>query len=106
MIEGVDYCFIFPKDEKETVHVKFLEGEYKDTVFKYGKVKVEEKDDNAYLIFAYDVIESTVKKPRKLEKDEEFKNYIGNLLVEIISGNLDQDLIDENRTVDLGESDL
>ena len=100
MIEGVDYCFIYPKEEATAVHVKFLEGPYKDTVFKYGKVKVEEKDDNAYLLFGYDVIECTTMKPKKLEKNEDFKNYIGDLLVEIISGNLDQEFIDENRAVE------
>ena len=39
-------------------------------------------------------------KPKKLEKNDDFKNYIGDLLVEIISGNLDQEFIDENRAVE------
>lgn len=106
MIEGTDYCFIYPKDDGTAVHIKLLEGEYKDTVFKYGKVKFEEKDENMYLLFAYDMIESTVSKPKKLEKDENFKNYIGNLLVEIMSGNLEQEIIDEDRTLDFEESDI
>lgn len=106
MIEGTDYCFIYPKDDGTAVHIKLLDGEYKDTVFKYGKVKFEEKDGNMYLLFAYDVVESTVSKPKKLEKDETFKNYLGNLLVEIMSGNLEQELIDEDRTFDLEESDI
>ena len=105
MIEGLDYCYIYPKEDKELVHVKILDGKYKDTVFKFGKVKVEEKDDEAYLHFGYDVIESPVMKPRKLEKNEEFKNHIGNLLVSIIAGNLEQEIIDENGTTDSGEFD-
>ena len=87
MIEGIDYCFIYPKDDKQSVHIRLIEGPYKDTVFKYGKVKFEEKDDQMYLLFAYDVLESTIQKPRKLEKDMVFKNYLGDLLVEIMSGN-------------------
>ena len=67
MIEGLDYCYIYPKDEASVVHIKFLEGPYKDTVFKYGKVKFKEENDQVYLLFAYDVIESSVDKPRKLE---------------------------------------
>ena len=98
MIEGLDYCFIYPKDEASAVHIKFLEGPYKDTIFKYGKVKFKEENDQVYLLFAYDVIESTVKKPAKLEKDELFKNYIGDLLVEIMSSNVDQEVIDETGT--------
>jgi hypothetical protein len=103
-IEGTDYCFIYPKDDGTAVHIKLLEGEYKDTLFKYGKVKFEEKDDNMYLLFAYDVLESTVSTPKKLEKNEDFKNYLGNLLVDIMSGNLEQEIIDEDGTIDSEES--
>ena len=95
MIEGIDYCYIYPKDDTTSVHIKFLQGPYKDTIYKYGKVKFEEKNDQVYLLFAYDVLESTVDKPKVLEKDENFKNYIGDLLVEIMSGNIDQEIDDE-----------
>jgi len=106
MTEGIDYCFIYPKDDPQSVHVRLLNGKYKDTVFKYGKVKFEERHRNVYLLFAYDVLESTVDKPKKLEKDADFKNYLGDLLVEIMSGNLEQDIIDETGTDDIKESDL
>ena len=106
MIEGIDYCYIYPKDDETTVHIKFLDGPYKDTTFKYGKVKFEEKDEQMYLLFAYDVIESVVSKPKKLEKDDKFKNYIGDLLVEIMSSNIEQEMIDETGTIDTEESGL
>lgn len=106
MIEGIDYCFIYPKNEKETVHIRLLEGPYKDTVFKYGKVKFEEKNEQMYLLFAYDVLESTVSKPKKLEKDSDFKNHIGDLLVEIMSSNIEQEIIDEAGTDDIKESSV
>jgi hypothetical protein len=98
LIEGQDYCFIYPKDDGQSVHIKFLQGPYKDTMFKYGKVKFEERHTNVYLLFAYDVLESPVMKPKKLEKDETFKNYIGDLLVELMSSNIDQEIIDEAGT--------
>jgi hypothetical protein len=97
MIEGKDYCFIYPKDDQKSVHIRLLEGPYKDTIYKYGKVKFEEKDDLVYLQFGYDVIESNIK---KLEKDETFKNHIGDLLVEIMSANIEQEVIDETGTND------
>lgn len=106
MIEGIDYCFIYTKDDKETVQVKLLDGEYKDTIFKYGKVKFEEKNDEMHLLFAYDVLESTVDKPKKLEKNEDFKNYIGNLLVELMSANMETEIVDETRTSDTDTPDL
>ena len=96
MIEGIDYCFIYPKNDGTSVHIRFLDGPYKDTVFKYGKVKFEEKGDQVYLLFAYDVLESPVDKPKKLEKDEKFKNYLGDLLVEIMGSNIEQEIIEES----------
>jgi len=95
MIEGIDYCFIYPKDDASAVHIKLMEGPYKDTLFKYGKVKFEEKEEQVYLLFGYDVLESIVDKPRKLEKDMNFKNYLGDFLVELMSANIDQEIDDE-----------
>lgn len=106
MIEGVDYCFIYPKDDGTSVHIRLLTGPYKDTVFKYGKVKFEEKNNDVYLLFRYDVLESTVMKPSKMEKDEQVKNYLGDLLVELMSSNLEQDIIDETGTYDTEKSHL
>ena len=105
MIEGLDYCYIYPKNDGTAVHIKLLEGPYKGTIFKYGKVKFKEENEQMYLLFGYDVLESEVSKPRKLEKDETFKNYIGDLLVEIMSANMEQDIIDETGTDDSQESD-
>jgi len=96
MVEGVDYCFIYPKEDEETVHIKLLDGPYKDTTYKYGRVGFEEKNDQVYLQFKFDVIESSIKK-NKLEKDNDFRNYIGDLLVEIMSSNIEQEIIDEIR---------
>jgi hypothetical protein len=106
MIEGLDYCFIYPKDDKQSVHIRLLEGPYKDTIFKYGKVKFKEENDQVYLLFAYDVLESSIDKPKKLEKNETFKNYLGDLLVEIMGSNVEQEVIDETGTNDSQESDL
>ena len=97
--------FRSPKNDGTAVHIKFLDGP-KDTVFKYGKVKFKEEKDQVYLLFAYDVLESPIKKPRKLEKDGDFKNYIGDLLVELMSDNMEQDIIDETGTSDSEESNL
>ena len=105
MIEGVDYCFIYPKEDEETVHIRLMEGPYKDTIYKYGRVGFEEKNEQVYLQFKFDVIESSIQK-KKLEKDNDFRNYIGDLLVEIMSSNIEQEIIDETGTIDSEESGL
>jgi hypothetical protein len=106
MIEGIDYCFIYPKNDDTTVHIKLIEGPYKDTIFKYGKVKFKEEPDGMHLLFAYDVLESKVEKPKRLEKDVDFKNYIGDLLVNIMSSNVEQEIIDETGTDDTEKPSL
>jgi hypothetical protein len=106
MIEGTDYCFIYPKDDSTAVNIRFLQGPYKDTVFKYGKVKFKEENEQMYLLFAYDVLESVVDKPKKLEKDTDFKNYLGDLLVELMSNNIEQEIVDETGTDDIKKPDL
>ena len=97
MIEGIDYCFIYPKTVKEAVHIRLLTGIYANTVFKYGKVKFVEKDDGPHLHFAFDVIESKIMKPNRLEKDKTFHNYLGDMLVNYMMTNMDEEFIDENR---------
>ena len=105
MTEGIDYCFIYPKEDDQAVHIRLLDGPYKDTVYKYGRVGFEEKNEQMYLQFNFDVIESTIK-TKKLEKDLDFRNYIGDLLVEIMSSNIEQEIIDETGTIDSTESGL
>ena len=106
MIEGVDYCFIYPPKEKDITHIKLLSGPYKDTIFKYGKVSFKEEMDQMRLLFAYYVLESPVMKPKKLEKDLDFKHYAGDLLVDLMTANIDEEIIDETRTDDIKEPDL
>jgi lipopolysaccharide biosynthesis regulator YciM len=105
MREAVDYEYVVDEKDKASVHIKLLSGEYKDTVFKYGKVGVKEEDNKAYLQFTFDVIQSPIK---KLEKKLEFKNYLGDLLSTIITKQLDveETYYDENRTDDTKESDI
>jgi hypothetical protein len=106
MIEGLDYCFIYPKEEKDIAHIKLLTGTYKDTLFKFGKVSFKEEMDSVHLLFAYYVLESPVMKPKKLEKDPDFKQFAGDLLVELMTANLDEDIIDETGTDNTETPDL
>lgn len=105
LTENIDYSYVYPTTDDTSVHIKVLTGDFKDTIFKYGKVNFKEEGDDGYLQFDYNVIQCTTMKPKKLEKNEDFKNYIGNLLVEIISNRLMEN-VDESGTTDIEESDL
>ena len=103
--EGVDFNYEIPETEDTTVGIKLLSGKYIDTVYQYGKVKFEEEKDGAiYLQFVYNVLETPLVK-EELEKDMDFKNHIGDILVSIMSQNLDKGIIDEVGTDYSEESD-
>ena len=103
LMDNVDFKFVISEGDKDYVRIQILTGEYKDTLFKFGKVGIEEKGDEAYLQFDYDVISSPIK---KVAKQIEFKNYIGDILLNIISSKLDieEGYYDENGTDDTEES--
>ena len=91
--EGVDWNYVIPEVEGTTVSIKLLTGKYSDVLYQYGKVGFEEqKNGDTYLKFVYNVLESPI---QSLETNEEFKNYIGDVLVNIISQQLEKGLIDE-----------
>lgn len=103
--EGVDWNYVIPEDESTTVSVKLLTGKYADTVYQYGKVGFDEQSNgDIYLRFIYNINESPFDK-EKLEKDDDFKNYIGDVLVNIMQQNMDKGLIDEVGTDYSEESD-
>jgi hypothetical protein len=103
--EGVDFNYVIPESEDTTIGIKILSGEYLDTVYQYGKVKFdEEKSGDIYLSFIYNIIETPMNK-EELEKSDEFKNHIGDILVSIISENMNKGMIDETGTDYIEEPD-
>ena len=96
--EGVDWNYIVPEDKGTTIHLKLISGPYSDTIYQYGKVQTEEAPDGAlYLKFIYNIVETSLNKD-ELEKNEDFKNYIGDVLVNIMTQNLEKGTIDEAGT--------
>jgi hypothetical protein len=86
-----DYVFV-EKNPNETSYVKLVaENEWSGTVFQYGnlKVHVNEETDEAHLNFTYNIIESPLHEDM-LNEDEGFKNYIGEVLQQIITDALDK----------------
>lgn len=103
--EGKDWEYIIPDDKGTTIHLKLLTGKYTGTIYQYGKVKFEEvPDGDIYLKFVYNVVETPLKR-EELEESLEFKNYIGDVLVNIMSNNIEEGNIDEIGTDYSEESD-
>lgn len=97
-IENIHYRFNILELENNVIDysLEILFGKFKDVKFKIDQAEMEEKDDEAYLHFTYTVIQSPHLDPDDLEKDEEFKTDIGDLLLNIILNNeKKEDVIDE-----------
>jgi len=86
MIEDIDYKYLFPENDPHAIHIELLTGPYVGVVFRYDKVEIdaenEELDGEIYLQFSYDVVEYT---DSNFINDINFKNYIGNLLIILMS---------------------
>lgn len=75
------------RPDSELYSIKVKIGAYKNVIYTYGKVNITEDDENDQLKVSFDYrIEEVPKKlnKKKLEKSEEFKNYIGNILTNLI----------------------
>ena len=83
--------FVSQKDAK-FASVMIKAGKFKDVIYKYGKVSIGEEEDekgNLPFRFEYNIIDN-VGIPRE-EFGEEFFTLIGDILVEIIDEQLEEE---------------
>ena len=83
--------FVSQKDAK-FASVMIKDGKFKDVIYKYGKVSIGEEEDekgNLPFRFEYNIIDN-VGIPRE-EFGEEFFVLIGDILVEIIDEQLEEE---------------
>ena len=108
-IMGIDFRFVLPEEDNARMNIEILAGEYKGTIYKYGQVKVDETDQSSvYLNFIFDIVETPLIM-EDLEKDLNFKNKIGDILVNVLETQLkltDKEEVDEPVTDDNKEFDL
>ena len=64
--------------------IKIKEGNYQDMVWEYGKVNFDEKSEKLKLSFNYNIIEN----PNEIVVDDDLYELMGDILVEIIKGDL------------------
>ncbi len=80
------YAFAQRKGDDFTC-IKLLDGEYEGIIYKYNNVKFEEVTNSGQipLQFTYDVF---VNSEKKNVDSQQFKNYIGDILVELVDQQL------------------
>ena len=77
------------RQEDDYTCIKLTEGKYAEVIFKYGNVGFKEVEDSEKLSVIFDY---TIKlNPNNLDLTEnvEFRNYIGDLLIEILEKQLE-----------------
>ena len=86
--------------------IKLTSKEYSGIIYTYGQVRLVEEDDGLRVQFNYDIHENPIG-----VLDENFKNHIGQILIDILDEQLNKNQvvytggIDENRTTDSEQSD-
>ena len=89
------YMFVSRKDE-DFASVMIKDGKFKDVIYNYGKVSIPKEDnvnEDGTLPFRFEyTIVDNVGIPRE-EFDEEFFTFIGDILVDIIKEQSEEDTI-------------
>ena len=87
------YMFVSQENE-DFASIMIKDGKFKDVIYNYGKVSIPEEDNlnedgTLPFRFEYSIIDN-VGIPRE-EFDEEFFTFIGDILVDIISDQSEED---------------
>ena len=89
------YTFV-SRENEDFASVMIKDGKFKDVIYNYGKVSIPKEDnvnEDGTLPFRFEyTIVDNVGIPRE-EFDEEFFTFIGDILVDIISDQSEEDTI-------------
>ena len=80
---NVDYVLLESDDNKKT-GVGIKKGKFAGVLYHYGKAKIQEDDGFAKMTFSYTVVQSPTIPIHELMEDEEFHDFIGEILTEIL----------------------
>ena len=93
-----NYTFV-SKGDDDWASVMIKDGKYEGIIYQYGKVSVAESEDengNMPLSFKYNIIDYSGHNQEDLESSVEFKNTLGDILVEILEEQLEADNLEYN----------
>ena len=79
--------------------IMITKGEYEGVIYQYGRVSVaeeENEDGTMPLSFDYNVIDQNGHNKEKLDSSVEFKNILGDILVEILDEQLEAGNLEYN----------
>lgn len=85
---NLDKLITFVEKPSQNLYaVKVLEGPYTDVIYTYGKVRLHEDEPNGELKLQFDFNVNDVPKnlnKEELNKSEEFRNFMGDILTQLL----------------------
>ncbi len=93
-----NYTFVSRKDEK-WASIMLTDGKYKGVIYQYGKVSIPDQEDengNMPLSFMFNVIDYNGFNEEEINSSVEFKNTLGDILVEILDEQLEAGNLEYN----------
>ena len=93
-----NYTFV-SKGEDDWASIMIKDGEYEGIIYQYGKVSVAESEDengNMPLSFKYNIIDHSGHNKEDLESSDDFRNTLGDILVEILDEQLEAGNLEYN----------
>ena len=98
-----DYIQFVENDQSDLYGLKVKKGKYKDVIYTYGKVNISEdpENDQAKLTFDFKLESWPPKfKKKKLEKSTDFKNFMGDVLSQLLEDEIKNDELTNANTQD------
>ena len=93
-----NYTFVSRGKEK-WASIMLTNGEYEGVIYQYGKVSVPEGEDengNMPLSFKYNILDYNGHNQEDLESSDDFRNTLGDILVEILDEQLEANNLEYN----------
>lgn len=93
-----NYTYV-SRGQEQWASIMITKGEYEGVIYQYGRVSVAEKeneDGTMPLSFDYNVIDQNGHDKEKLDNSPEFKNTLGDILVDILDEQLEAGNLEYN----------
>ena len=93
-----NYTYV-SRGTEQWASIMITKGEYEGVIYQYGKVSVaeeENEDGTMPLSFQYNVIDEVGHNKEELEKSHEFRNTLGDILVDILDEQLEAGNLEYN----------
>ena len=96
----IKYKFVVGKKSEETA-LQIDEGKYNEVVFTFGKGGIDERTNDRRLFFDYFILDNE----DKVEDNDEFKEVIGDILVDVLENHAEVVGYGDNRDDNSSQSD-